>query len=431
MSCRSQSSRMTFGRFPQGKNGEILPIEWRVIRTEGERRLLMAEKVLLYMPYNGVEKEADVTWANSPVRGWLNGDFLRMAFSDAEWARIAPVRLRTRQGRDGKIIYGDRETPDPEDTPEGSVTIDRAFLLSDTQLASYLPSEEDRLAFPTGYALSQQCATPKGSDHAVEWWLRRALYVHEGGDYNYFGGFPSAVLGIRPALWVNPEAGAAPRTTGERRKAEYRQSFAVGGQVFFGRYPMGDAVCPIAWRVQAAEGNRRLLICENALDSMPFHEETGPVTWETCTLRKWLNADFLRTAFNPEERAHIAWTRVHTPDSYNGIPGGGDTQDRVFLLSEDEFSNYNQSGIFRVRAAETPYAYSRGECWQEDYWTDLRTWWFRSPGCQSGCFIGYCYEAGGWIGGGNKDALPMPTDLSVSCERKQGVRPALWMVLSD
>ena len=33
------------------------------------------------------------------------------------------------------------------------------------------------------------------------------------------------------------------------------------------------------------------------LDCQPYNEEYDSVTWETCTLRAWLNGPFLNAAF--------------------------------------------------------------------------------------------------------------------------------------
>ena len=52
--------------------------------------------------------------------------------------------------------------------------------------------------------------------------------------------------------------------------------------------------------------SRLLLISELALDCQPY--DTGKnraATWDTCTLRRWLNDDFLKEAFSDADLVYI------------------------------------------------------------------------------------------------------------------------------
>lgn len=72
-----------------------------------------------------------------------------------------------------------------------------------------------------------------------------------------------------------------------------------------------------------------------------YHEKQEAVTWEDCSLREWLNHDFLNTVFSEKEQERILLTDV--PNEKNetyGTDGGEDTQDKVFLLSEKEAKQY-------------------------------------------------------------------------------------------
>lgn len=44
-----------------------------------------------------------------------------------------------------------------------------------------------------------------------------------------------------------------------------------------------------------------LLLSNNALDAKAYNDEKIDVSWENCTLRKWLNNDFYETAFYEQE----------------------------------------------------------------------------------------------------------------------------------
>ena len=157
-----------------------------------------------------------------------------------------------------------------------------------------------------------------------------------------------------------------------------------GDIISFGHYeqdndPSGGAE-PIEWRVLAHENGLATLISVKALDCRPFNAKREPVTWETCSLRKWLNGDFLCAAFTEEERAELAV--VNVPAGINpehATDSGKDTRDRAYLLSVDEAEQFFASDEDRV-CGPTAFASARGAkasgtgaCW----------WWLRSPGDES------------------------------------------------
>lgn len=45
-----------------------------------------------------------------------------------------------------------------------------------------------------------------------------------------------------------------------------------------------------------------LLLSEKSLDEKPYNMKAANVTWETCTLRDWLNNTFIHEAFRPMRR---------------------------------------------------------------------------------------------------------------------------------
>ena len=47
---------------------------------------------------------------------------------------------------------------------------------------------------------------------------------------------------------------------------------------------------PIKWRILSVdENNNALLLADKGLDCKPYNENEEDVTWETCSLRTWLN----------------------------------------------------------------------------------------------------------------------------------------------
>ena len=169
----------------------------------------------------------------------------------------------------------------------------------------------------------------------------------------------------------------------------------IGDTVTYGRYPQtadGTDMTPIEWLVLDVQGNRVLLLSRYGLDSKPYNMENKDVTWETCTLREWLNGEFLNKAFNTEEQ-----TAIPAVDIDNGMEqgcgwstsGGNDTKDKVFLLSYAEAIRYmgltwEDSNNMKPRVAPTAYAVKNGAYTKDgDETADgalTGFWWLRSPG---------------------------------------------------
>ena len=164
------------------------------------------------------------------------------------------------------------------------------------------------------------------------------------------------------------------------------ESVSVGDHFTFGNYPQGanGEVQPIEWRVLAVRDGKAFVISEKLLDCVQYNESYINVTWETCTLRKWMNDDFLNKAFTSNEQAEIANVTNQNPDNSSyGTSGGNTTQDKIFALSIDEAGKYFGNNDDR-RAAPTEYAIKNG-AWTSDSYS-LSTgekagwWWLRSPG---------------------------------------------------
>lgn len=209
-------------------------------------------------------------------------------------------------------------------------------------------------------------------------------------------------------------------------KAEKLKNAKVGDHVFFGAYEQdGDTSNgkeDIEWLVLARENNRILVISEKALDSQPYNEKYVDITWETCTLRKWLNGTFVNSAFSETERAKIPTVTVSADKNpvYDTNPGNA-TQDKVFLLSITEAEKYFTTNEAR-KCVPTEYAIDQGAHTSDSYTKNGEAtcwWWLRSPGLTQ-------YNAAGvYIDG----------DVSESGSRvhndDDAVRPVLWIDLES
>ena len=156
----------------------------------------------------------------------------------------------------------------------------------------------------------------------------------------------------------------------------------VGSYIYFGEYEqdnrLGTGKEAIEWRVLDKREDKMLVISRYGLDCQPYNIEDTDVTWETCSLRGWLNNSFYEAAFIPEEKDRILTSEV-TEDANpeHETPAGNDTMDRVFLLSVAEANRYFADDITRW-CIGTPYCFEQGAYKNTLY--DTCWWWLRSLG---------------------------------------------------
>ena len=203
----------------------------------------------------------------------------------------------------------------------------------------------------------------------------------------------------------------------------FLKGIRVGSSVFFGAYEQDNdpenGAEGIEWIILVKQDKKLLLLSRYALDCMQYHSEPGAVTWETCSLRAWLNGPFLERAFNEEERERVLEAKIQTKgNSHFKTKGGKTTKDKVFLLSTEEVTKYfglrKYANRNKAACKGTPYCYAQGafmarngNCW----------WWTRSPGMQQGIAAYVHYD-------GTVNVL----GISAQHER-DAVRPAIWISL--
>ena len=189
---------------------------------------------------------------------------------------------------------------------------------------------------------------------------------------------------------------------------------------------------PIKWRVLNRNGNDALLLADVALDDQQYNTNCEDVTWESSSMRSWLNGygasvnqpktdysrkNFINSAFTSTQRSAIKTTNVVNNNNINyGTAGGNNTSDKVFLLSESEvYHTDTAAGYGFVKDREindeartsrcSTYAYAMGTYrYNADaYNTDAEYtkyngniwWWLRSPGDDS-CDAAEVY-CDGWV----------------------------------
>ncbi len=229
---------------------------------------------------------------------------------------------------------------------------------------------------------------------------------------------------------VNAEQKAnAARSKVQNDNSQSKQSSVEVGDIYtFGTYQQDNDTSngkqPIKWLVLAKEDNKILLISEKALDCQKYNDFFAYVTWETCSLRKWLNSTFLNTAFSPTEQKKIVSTTVSADKNPKFCTNPGNaTMDKVFLLSFDEVNKYFGNDDAR-KCVPTAYAKANGAYTSDNYvkgglaiWC---SWWMRSPGANR-FYADFVGTAGAIRSKGCQDVR---TDDCC-------VRPALWITLNS
>ena len=210
-------------------------------------------------------------------------------------------------------------------------------------------------------------------------------------------------------------------------------SVKVGDVYPFGAYEQdADATNgkePINWIVLAKADSKILVISQYALDCQPYNASYSSVTWEACTLRKWLNETFLNAAFSEDEQKRI----VAVPITAQEDPSFSETSeseatDKVFLLSVAIANQYFRSDETR-KCLPTKYAVAQQAYLSSNHTSEGKAtcwWWLRSPGeradsaacidddgsvSQKGYSVNYTYNAVRpvlWIDLGSGDT-PTPT----------------------
>lgn len=192
-----------------------------------------------------------------------------------------------------------------------------------------------------------------------------------------------------------------------------------GDTVFFGAYEQDNNTSngkeDVEWLVLEVKDGKALVVSKYALDCKQYNTSNTNVTWETCTLRKWLNTDFINSAFSSDEKAKIPTVTVSADKKHGHSANPGNaTQDQVFLLSITEANKYFNSTGAR-QCEPTDYAVANG-AWESDS-GNFCWWWLRSPGVTQN-------SAAHVSGGGIFSSAGYDVDYN-----NGAVRPAMWISL--
>jgi hypothetical protein len=178
---------------------------WRVLSIEGDKALLITDLVIDVRTYN--DELVEITWENSSLRKYLNGEFYD-AFSSTEKSRILTTSLNNSNSIEGTL-------------PGNFDTSDKVFLLSPYEMDSYFAPDFSDLDLETPEAFFTAQAFEKlnnlenrswNVDEPAWWWLRQPgssslisfsdSWVWYEND-SFFLRMDDPSIGVRPTLYID------------------------------------------------------------------------------------------------------------------------------------------------------------------------------------------------------------------------------------
>ncbi len=175
------------------------PVKWRVLKVDGNQVKLLSDILLDAQQYNS-EVTENVTWENSTIRSWLNGEFFNRAFSQEEQSAVIDTNVTSTDG--------------------GNNTADKIFLLSKEEVTDSSEGFEPREQYQSETRLSKSSTYAKAmglyfstdkSDGGFDvggssWWLRTPAGCTAGaGLISSTRGENVATLGVGVRVGLNLE----------------------------------------------------------------------------------------------------------------------------------------------------------------------------------------------------------------------------------
>lgn len=156
---------------------------------------------------------------------------------------------------------------------------------------------------------------------------------------------------------------------------------------------------PIEWIVLHDAYERKLIISKYVLCDMAMDPDPNNGEWRNCSLRNWLNGEFLKNSFSSEEREKIKNIKtVYYEDGTTNSQIMFSSVDYVFLMIPGELEDYFSSEKEQI-------AYTRDGIPEK--------WWLGSAVNDQTFFV---TEKGVW-----------ENSTDVLCSEKQGVRPMMYV----
>ena len=373
---------LSFGHYNQDNelgNG-LEEIEWIVLEVRGDVALCVSKLGLDAKPYHS--KIEAVTWEKCELRRWLNDEFLNTAFTQAEQMQLETI-----------TVSADKNPDHPTGT--GKDTQDKVFLLSVNEVNTYLSDDNDSRCAAS--RMTRENGVKTFQEGACRYWLRtpgsdqrKAAFVNGSGKVTSKGETVNYEYNaVRPAIMLN----LVFQKEQEKKQEEKAEAAKIGDIISFGHYELDNNKRngneSIEWIILDIQDGQATCISRYGLEAKPFNTKMTPVSWDTCTLRKWLNEDFLYTAFSAEEQDKLVTVTVTADENaeYHTDPGN-DSQDRVFIPSAVEVQKYFLTDEERKCQTSKAAEIHGG-------WVNLDgycNWWLRTPGTNRGHAMDVIYD---------------------------------------
>ena len=217
----SVNSTVELGSYEQDndKDNGAEPIEWMVMDYRDGKYLLVSRYNLDSKAFDAEKDAEGLTWENSDIREWLNGEFMDAAFTDAMKRQIAetvnsnPDMTIDATVEELSVPGGLEYINDYQGYENGEDTTDRVFLLSYPEYVRY--GLADGQPEDTDYA--RDVVNKAGGDSSCVWTRTIANQnspIFQIGDGRIYWGYGMGLTdawhsyntkGIRPALWFSIE----------------------------------------------------------------------------------------------------------------------------------------------------------------------------------------------------------------------------------
>ena len=183
------------------KKDEMQPIQWRILRQDGNYALLLADKILESGKYY---KGEESSWETSDLRNWLNSNFYATAFNEKEQKAIQIQILQNGDGKDPILLTT-------------NTTMDKVFVPSHDDMlrseygfgnAAYNEADNARIASNTKYTAGKP-GMYSGTECADAYWLRNSSNSLSSAQAVMTQGILSpsisvqTISGVRPMIYVD------------------------------------------------------------------------------------------------------------------------------------------------------------------------------------------------------------------------------------
>lgn len=433
-----------FGNYPQSRKGSNdfnnEPIKWRVLEIEDNTAYMIADKILDSYKYN---LEQEVTkWGISPLKSWLGNTFYNKAFNEEEKQDIYHAIVKTAYnsswyGSGVEITWERALAPsyyDPQiqrfgfDTNPKREHNTRYAKVTDYSASKGVPHITDNGAKKNnGIWMTRSDNSrflPRWVDSNGKMFDSNGVFdwIHIRSQIKKSG---AKVIGVRPTIhldlsttnWkyagtvksngeVNEVSDAQNPNEVETPQGEFisvedldnpvmEDGVSTWDCVYYGKYPQtlgSDGKFknePVKWRVLSKDGNDLFLMADKALDARFFQDSKIKTTWENSETRRYINKYLLNRLFTSRELENVKLSKVNTPKNpKNGRSGGGDTEDKLYLLSYQEIQNrdygftadYDKESDTRM-ISFTDYSYYKKTDNKVQVSENNKAYWYlRSPG---------------------------------------------------